>query len=945
MQLPPLRFWLFNGGILFYLLASGRTAAQIVPDTTLPNNSVVPPNCINCEITGGTIRGSNLFHSFEQFSIPTGGSASFQNDLTIENIITRVTGQSISDIDGLISANGKANLFLINPNGIIFGSNASLNIGGSFIVSTASKLKFADGTEFNATTKQPTPLLTVSVPVGLQFGVTPEKIINRAAAVDNDGNPLGLQVQSGQTLALVGGEVALEGGFLTTPGGRIELGSVAGNSLVRLSQINERWVLGYEGIQNFQDITLSQAAFAGSSDFKGADIQIQGRSVTVTEGSQVRSDANTDAQVGDFKVSASELVKLVGTPADQFFTGLFNEVQGEATGEGRTLTIETGHLTVQGGAQVSASTFGSGRGVDLTVNAWQLVHLEGNSENFNLPSGVFARVQPGATGDGGTITINIRQLIIKQGAQISTDTLGAGRAGNLIVRASESVQLEGRTLDNQASGLFAQVGLSATGNGGDLSIETGQMSILGGAQISTSGRSGGQGGNLTINARDSILVSGTSPIADDFSRSNILVSAEPGATRDAGKLEINTGLLAVENGARISADNFGIAQGGTATINVRQLLIQNGGEVRAGSLKSPQGIAGGGAGGTLTVNATDSVDVIGTGNLGGTTFPSTLFTQTQTSGNAGNLTITTDNLNVQNGAEVTVSSTGTGQAGNLTIQASTVRLDNAKLIGETTSNADGGNITLNLRELLALRNTSRISTSAGTASARGNGGNIKINAPFIVSAPNNNSDITANAFSGRGGRVDIDATGIFYLVPRSREELVRLLGTTDPSKLDPVNLLTNDITAISQENPSLSGTVIINTPDVDPSRGLLQLPSNLVDPSNQIAQGCTPKAGGGMGSFVATGRGGIPPSPTEPLTAETVNADWITLDEDNQTQRGGDAVTRTDEPTEIVEAQGWVVDADGGIVLVAQAPPTQLLNSPRLQPSACPLGTSIPLSR
>ena len=176
--------------------------AQVTTDGT--TSTTVNIDEKNFEIKDGDRYGSNLFHSFQDFSVPNGGSAFFDNNPDIVNIFSRVTGGNISSIDGLIRANGSANLFLINPAGIIFGEGASLDVGGSFYGSTADSILFPDDVEFSATNTQAEPVLTINSPISLGFHDNPGDIVNYSVN--------GLGILSAKTLALVGGNVSFDGG-------------------------------------------------------------------------------------------------------------------------------------------------------------------------------------------------------------------------------------------------------------------------------------------------------------------------------------------------------------------------------------------------------------------------------------------------------------------------------------------------------------------------------------------------------------------------------------------------------------------------------------------------------------------------------------------------------------------------------------------------------------
>ncbi len=212
--------------VLFLALSGGGRVnpvqGQIVPDRTLPNPSQVINQGTGFLIEGGTPTGGNLFHSFTEFSIPTGSAAYFNNASNIINIISRITGSNLSHLDGLIRANGNSNLFLINPNGIVLGPNATLDIGGSFVLSTAEAIQFSDRHLFSATNPTASPLLTVAVPIGLQYGPTVGNITLEGSR---------LEVAQQRNLAILGGNVLMNGGQLLAPLGNITLAGISSGEI------------------------------------------------------------------------------------------------------------------------------------------------------------------------------------------------------------------------------------------------------------------------------------------------------------------------------------------------------------------------------------------------------------------------------------------------------------------------------------------------------------------------------------------------------------------------------------------------------------------------------------------------------------------------------------------------------------------------------------------
>ncbi|QIR41337.1 filamentous hemagglutinin N-terminal domain-containing protein [Tolypothrix sp. PCC 7910] len=987
------------------LLSSTPAYSQINPDNTLgAESSRVTPNVLingaNADrIDGGAVRGSNLFHSFTQFNINDGQRVYFGNPAGVQNILTRVTGGQASNILGTLGVDGIANLFLINPNGILFGKNGSLDVRGSFVGTTANAVQFGNQGIFSATNPQAAPLLTIN-PSALLFNqINPNAAIQNnsiaPAGIDPTGffDVLGLRVPDGKSLLLVGGNVSMDGGQLNAYGGRVELGGLAAPGNINLVFNGDNLSLKIPENVARADVSLTNQAFVYVEGAGGGNIAINARNLEILGGSQLSAGIGeglgTPATVaGDISLNATGEIKIVGSGSQ-----IYNLVRRNSKGNGGNITIDSGSFSLRDGAALQAYTIGMGNSGSIIINSKDTVVLDGSSLIFtsaeknamgnsgniyittdsfyatnlgrliartngkgdagsvtiNAPktvqiqdsdpitgisSGLFSLTN--GTGKAGNINISTEQLLIADGGAIAARTVGEGKGGNIKISTK---QLLVRNLSGIAAYTYG------TGDAGNISIDTGSLSVVN-SQIGSITLGKGNAGNLTVRANDSVEVRGKITQVGSNIENPAGLFAQVNVTGEGrgGNLTIETKRLSVSNSGKVQVATFGQGdagnlliratdvevfdtpvdslfatginagieidtdqqvvppkgKGGTLTIETERLSVRSGGTVSVAT-------SGEGDAGRLLIRASDSVEVMGTSPNGKFKSQITAAVTPDGTGRGGNLQIETGKMIIRDGAEVTVSSLGTGVAGNLDIQARSISLNNQGSISAITNSGNGGDINLNLQELLLLRRNSQISTNAGTAEKGGDGGNINLNSKFIVAVPNENSDISANAFTGKGGNVSIGTQAIFGIEPRPK----------------PTNQ--SDITASS--DLGLQGQITITQPQVQPPQKLIELPTGLVDATTKFAQICPrDRNAKPLGSFVVTGRGSLPPNSFEPLTGTTSLNPLASLDGENANTK--QRIVKTDaqmqvyegSSSQIVEAQGVVKTADGKMMLVTEAP-------------------------
>ena len=299
--------------------------AQIIPDETLGNESsvVTPDNIKGIEserISGGAVRGNNLFHSFREFNIGEGKGGYFENPTAIENIFSRVTGSNPSEILGTLGILGDANLFFLNPKGILFGANASLDLRGSFLATTADSILFPGSNKFSVVNPEAAPLLTVNVqqPIGLEFQKTETTatIENQSIApagealrgqlvLTEEGTVedfitkeplLGLRVPDGENLLIIGGNITSDEGGFHAVNGKIELAAIVGEETIGLSIEDRNFSLSAPEEVTRGNIFLSKGAVVNTSGEGGGEINVWSKQLTLDRGSRI--EASTQPSQG-----------------------------------------------------------------------------------------------------------------------------------------------------------------------------------------------------------------------------------------------------------------------------------------------------------------------------------------------------------------------------------------------------------------------------------------------------------------------------------------------------------------------------------------------------------------------------------------------------------------------------------------------------------------------
>jgi|CXWL01.1.fsa_nt_gi filamentous hemagglutinin family protein len=875
-------------------LAQGTTA--ITPTIGIGNlGTKVTTDGQTVQITGGTRpgNGTNLFHSFDQFIVGPGDAAHFLNttpSLRTENILSRVTGGNPSSIFGTIDTMSypEANLFLMNPAGVVFGPSATLHVGGSVAFTTANYLRLAgaDGSGsgiFHADTTTTSLLTSASVST---FGF----LSPNPAAIAVQGSRL--IVQPGQSISLVGGNITVQSSTLandtsqsarlSAPGGQIKIASVASPGEVLAENFGQAPNTHGQSLGTLGTVRISKQSHIDTSGEGGGAILVRGGHLIVDD-STISANSTKAAKSG------------AGRRLDPSWLGIGIEVdvaQDAIIDNGAIIEtkVEQGALLGSGGVRITADRI-------MISGGPKILKFVETHPTAEFPfAGVKSNVTSKSTAaSSGGISLNATSIDIKSLGQIETTTTSAGHAGHISLQASGDIVLD--------SGFIRSASATSSGNAGNivLASSTGDVRLAPGLLASQTDNSSGNAGNITLRASQGHVSVATSSFVTSQANNSagnagsITIEAPHGDVMLEGTTVLNsinkdtgtlggiqvtannlflTGSHILENNVakqaagnivimlegrlNLTGDSFiqtgtdGPANAAHLIIRARDILI-----TENSSLLTEPTAASVGAAGAIDLSA-QTLTIQNGGKISATTFG---ISPTAT---GGSITIkVTDQVMMSDNASITASSRGPADAGSISINAGRqLELHNASSITTTTilGQANGGDIGIQATDRVRLVNNSEISTSVkGT---EGSGGNIFIDPKVVILE---SSNVTANAVTGAGGNITF-VTPLFLADSASR------------------------ISASSERGPS--GTVTIQSPTANLSGVVGQLVSKASPPQVLLQNRCIALAGSEQSTFILAGRDTLPIEPGGWLRSPVSMEHWTGED----TEHASGLIVRRNRP-------------------------------------------------
>jgi filamentous hemagglutinin family protein len=712
--LLPLRIALAAGGI--------TTDGTVGPAQSLTGANVAIPQNL------GTTVGKNLFHSFDQFNVNTGQTVTFTENAphALDNVISRVTGGSRSDINGTLRStpSGHANLYLVNPSGIVFGQNARIDVAGAFYASTADEVRFQDGARFSAS--QPSgSTLTAAAPASFGFLGT-SSTTNGLLKVDGAQ----LAVKDGQKLYMIGRNISVENGAtLSAPAGEVRLEAVGKeNANIPLNQPSK-------AVHGALALTKSTIDTSGEG---GGKIIIRGGDLNMAQKAKIIADT-----------------------------------YGKQDGAGIDVRL-TGDMIMKGGGTINANTKGRGAAGNIHVRANNLLMdgqaiLNGQKRYFpaSINSWAVSDGPNGKTGNAGNIAVDIaNRLALIRSGNIGSYSFTEGDAGSITVKAGQLL-IDGQGIlsgNDLNTSIFSQAAEVWSGRSGNIAvIVQGDMTMKGGGAIDATTSGNHEAGNIHVTANNLLMdgqatFNGQTSYFPTYMVSNSYSNQSNEITGNAGNITLDiANRLSLTGDGQIRSGSFSAGDAGSITVKAGQFLVDGQGVMK---------------------------DYYGEESLTG------IFTHADTvlSGKGGDISVTVQgDMIMKGGGTIDASTKGRGAAGNIHVTANNLLMDGqaafngqkryfltsidsqAFLSDSNRITGDAGSITLDIANRLSL---TRGGTIASNSFTEANAGNITVKVGELLidrqgilkddSGKDLNTgikNVASEAWSGKGGDISVTVRG------------------------------------------------------------------------------------------------------------------------------------------------------------------------------------------